>query len=514
MSLYNDVRPDTISGIVGQDNVKSQLFGVLKSKKVPHSLIFVGTRGTGKTTTARALAKAVNCENPDENGEPCGECATCKAIANGSFFDVIEMDAASNNGVDDVHKIVENAAYAPMGKYKVFILDEVHMFSNGAWNALLKTLEEPPANVLFILCTTEEHKIPATIVSRCRKLYFEKIDLNLVEGYLREVCDKYGKAYDEDALRLIARASDGSMRDALSILEAFFDTDGIMVDYVSSTLGVSGDEALFDILSAVVKGDAPGAIKAFKNATKRGASLKCLVKGLLEAVTDTMYLVQGADPESILNTSSYREAAVAFASVVTPSRLMELTERLSDVYGNISKTSDAAFLVEAAIIRSIQYTSELEELRKRVEALEVEPRAMVVSEPVKEEDDSFEVNLPVEESGFSDPTEEVPFSLEEEPNPFEEEPVPELTDSDLEPVPVPDNIVPMPVVSEPDAEVKPAVNEDIKSLLPKGTELKGTIKLFGNSDDKEAPAKNAGEVRTDTQADSDLPPIDDLTGWL
>ncbi len=512
MSLYNEVRPATISGIIGQDNVKAQISGALRSKKIPQSQIFVGQRGTGKTSLARVLAKAVNCEHPTEDGEPCNECETCKAIAAGSFVDVVEMDAASNNGVEDVQKIIENAAYTPMGKYKVFILDEVHMFSNAAWNSLLKTLEEPPKNVLFILCTTEEHKIPATIMSRCRKLYFEKIDLGLIAGYLGEVCEKYNKCFDADALKLIARASDGSMRDALSILEAFFDNDNILTETVSNALGISDSDAIFGILNAVADGNAAVAVKSFKDATKRGASLKCLVKSLIEAVSDAVFLLQGADKESVLNTGAYKDALETFSKKVNVERCLDLAHTLSDVYGNVSKTTDAAFLVEAALIRSINYVSELETLKKRVAALEAAPAVVApvtaMQEPVTlPSSEPADIPLPpvegINDEGFMSVDDECPF----------EEEAPVLTDS--EDRNMPDNIINMPVAMDESVSGE----DELLSILPTGTEVTGTISLFGESEQAEEIPESTTEPAGETEAvtedfDSDLPDIEDLSGYL
>ncbi len=520
MSLYNEVRPATISGIIGQDNVKAQISGALRSKKIPQSQIFVGQRGTGKTSLARVLAKAVNCEHPTEDGEPCNGCATCKAISAGSFVDVVEMDAASNNGVEDVSKIIENAAYAPIGKYKVFILDEVHMFSTAAWNSLLKTLEEPPKNVLFILCTTEEHKIPATIMSRCRKLYFEKIDLGLIADYLGKVCEKYNKCYDEDALKLIARASDGSMRDALSILEAFFDNDNIITDTVSQSLGVSDSDAVFGILNAVVDGNAAEAVKSFKDATRRGASLKCLVKSLIEAVSDAVFLIQGADKESVLNTGAYKDSLEAFSAKVNVGRCLDLAHTLSDVYGNVSKTADAAFLVEAALIRSIEYESELAALKARVEKLESGDAAAYVriSQKVTEElnkDNSKSLSEMVDAQASIPDSSDDGFTSCEDECPFEEEAVPVLTDS--EDGAVPDNIITMPV---PVKEESVPEEDELLSMLPTGTEVMGTISLFDDNvqadEPKEEPKTEpepAGETEAVTE-DFDLPSIEDLSGYL
>ena len=385
MSLYNDIRPTTLDEVIGQDNIKGQLKGVLASGHIPNAFLLTGPRGTGKTTIARIIARTLNCEG--ENA-PCGECQSCKDILSGTSMDVIEMDAASNNKVEDVRGIIEKAQYAPMSKYKVFILDEVHMFSQGAWNALLKLIEEPPVGVVFILCTTEEHKVPATIISRCRKFYFEKIDLNTVTEYLAQVCEGYGKAYEDDALKLIAQASEGCMRDALSIMESFFDTDSLCVDVVANTLGISDEDAVFGILNAISNGDASSAVTYVREQSKRGKNAQLLIKALIGAITDTMFVLSGADTSNVVNTSKYKELLKAYATKTDSTRCLELSKTLGEVYGTLSKVPDALFLIESALIRSIKVEStnsipvgKIAELERRIAALE-KSGVPAVTEPI------------------------------------------------------------------------------------------------------------------------------------
>ena len=217
-ALYRKFRPTGFKDVKGQEHIVTTLQNQIKADRIGHAYLFCGTRGTGKTSVAKIFAKAVNCENPVD-GSPCGECASCRAIASGSSMNVIEIDAASNNGVDNIREIREEVQYSPTeGKYKVYIIYEVHMLSIGAFNALLKTLEEPPSYVIFILATTEAHKIPITILSRCQRYDFHRISIDTIADRLKELMQEENTVVEPRALRYIAKAADGSMRDALSLL--------------------------------------------------------------------------------------------------------------------------------------------------------------------------------------------------------------------------------------------------------------------------------------------------------
>ncbi|NLO10556.1 MAG: DNA polymerase III subunit gamma/tau, partial [Clostridiales bacterium] len=240
MALYRKFRPDSFKDVKGQDHIVTTLKNQIKSGRIGHAYLFTGTRGTGKTTVAKLLAKTVNCENPKE-GDPCNECSMCKGIMSGTSMNVIEIDAASNNGVENVREIVEEVRYSPTeGKYKVYIIDEVHMLSTGAFNALLKTIEEPPSYVIFILATTEVHKIPVTILSRCQRYDFKRITIDNIADRLRELMDEEKLDVEDKALRYIARMADGSLRDALSLLDqciSFYLGETLTYDNVLDVLG-------------------------------------------------------------------------------------------------------------------------------------------------------------------------------------------------------------------------------------------------------------------------------------
>lgn len=254
--LYRKYRPKVFSDVYGQDHVTSTLKNEIKNGRVSHAYLFTGSRGTGKTTCAKILAKAVNCEH-NVDGEPCNECEVCRGLDNGSIYDVVEIDAASNNGVDNIRELRDETNYAPSrGKYRVYIIDEVHMLSTGAFNALLKTLEEPPAHVIFILATTEVHKLPATILSRCQRFDFKRIQPETMAVRLKEVAGLEGLSLDDDAAVLIARIADGALRDGLSILDQCAGrSKEINSDLVSEVAGLAGREAMYKLSDCIANSD-------------------------------------------------------------------------------------------------------------------------------------------------------------------------------------------------------------------------------------------------------------------
>lgn len=260
--LYRKYRPKNFSDVYGQDHVISTLKNEIKEDRISHAYLFTGSRGTGKTTCAKILAKAVNCENSD-NGEPCNECEVCRGLDGGTIYDVVEIDAASNNGVDNIRDLREEANYTPSrGRYRVYIIDEVHMLSTGAFNALLKTLEEPPAHVIFILATTEVHKLPATILSRCQRFDFKRIQPETMAVRLNEVAELEGMSLDPDAAVLIARIADGALRDGLSILDQCGSrSKNIDSALVSQVAGLAGREVLYRLTDCVNRKNSSAAME-------------------------------------------------------------------------------------------------------------------------------------------------------------------------------------------------------------------------------------------------------------
>ena len=254
-ALYREWRPKTFNDVVGQEHITTTLKNQILNHRIAHAYLFCGTRGTGKTSTAKVFAKALNCLNL-QDGEPCNECEMCRKINEGLAIDVTELDAASNNGVDKIRDIIDDVKYPPQeAKYKVYIMDEVHMLSASAVNAFLKTLEEPPNNVIFILATTDPQKLPITILSRCQRFDFKRINNNEITARLRKIVDDQNVLADERSLNLIARVSDGAMRDSLSILDQAISMGNGNVDYntVVSMLGLVTNEHLFNLTNAVIQ---------------------------------------------------------------------------------------------------------------------------------------------------------------------------------------------------------------------------------------------------------------------
>ena len=281
-ALYRKFRPDNFDDVKGQDHIVTTLTNQIKANRIGHAYLFCGTRGTGKTTVAKILAKAVNCQHP-VNGSPCNECEMCKAIQAGTSMKVIEIDAASNNGVDNIREIREEVAYRPTeGNYKVYIIDEVHMLSTGAFNALLKTLEEPPSYVIFILATTEKHKILPTILSRCQIYDFTRIHIPNIVHQLRHIADSEGITAEDAGLNVIAQKADGAMRDALSIFDQVAASSGGNITYKSAleSLNVLDYGYYFRLVDAFLKGDVPQSLLIYREIRDHGFDSLVFVNGL------------------------------------------------------------------------------------------------------------------------------------------------------------------------------------------------------------------------------------------
>lgn len=308
-ALYRKYRPKTFDEICGQEAVTTSLKNQVKNNEISHAYIFQGTRGTGKTSAAKILSRAVNCLHPVD-GNPCNECENCKSILNESSLDVVEMDAASNNGVDDIRELKEKVIYPPQSlKYKVYIIDEVHMLSKGAFNALLKILEEPPRHLIFILATTEIEKIPATILSRSQKYNFKRISIGEISENLKKIAELEGKSCDDEVFTLIAKSSDGAMRDALSVLDQLLtkNKDHIKLEDAMEVLGISSSELLFNLSRALIEKNVNESLLAIDEIYKEGVDFNTLSSQILSHFRDLLMVKTLKDPKKIVYSTFLME---------------------------------------------------------------------------------------------------------------------------------------------------------------------------------------------------------------
>lgn len=364
-ALYRKFRPDSFADVKGQDHIVTTLKNQLKAGRIGHAYLFTGTRGTGKTTVAKIFARTVNCENPTEDG-PCGECRICKAIAAGASMNVIEIDAASNNGVDNIREIVEEVSYSPAeGNYKVYIIDEVHMLSIGAFNALLKTLEEPPSYVIFILATTEVHKLPITILSRCQRYDFKRISIDTITARMQELIDTEQVQVEEKALRYIAKTADGSMRDALSLLDqciAFHLGKELTYDKVLDVLGAVDTEVFSRLLRNILDRDVLGCVKLLEEIVMQGRELTQFVTDFTWYLRNLM-LVQASDNlEDVIDMSTDNlKRLKEEASRVDMEQIVRYIRIFSELSGQIRYASQKRILVEIALIKLCKPEMETDE---------------------------------------------------------------------------------------------------------------------------------------------------------
>ncbi|OJU15175.1 MAG: DNA polymerase III, subunit gamma and tau [Clostridiales bacterium 43-6] len=373
-ALYRKYRPQTFSDLSGQNHVTVTLKNQMVDGRISHAYLFTGSRGTGKTSCAKILSKAVNCLSPVE-GDPCNSCENCVGIDNGSILDVVEIDAASNNGVDNIRDLRERVEYTPAnGKYRVYIIDEVHMLSTGAFNALLKTLEEPPAHVIFILATTEVHKLPATILSRCQRFDFNRITSEATKERLQYVCEKEQLTITDDGALLIARLSDGAMRDALSLLDlcAGIDTN-ITEAIVSSAAGLAGRDYLYDIAKNIKEGNAGGLLTIADKLYGASFDMERLCDELISLFRNLMILKTVKEPQAIIvctamELDKLKETAREFNLTVILHSLL-LLEGCKD---GMKKGASPRIMLETALIKLCmpELDNSTEALLRRITELE------------------------------------------------------------------------------------------------------------------------------------------------
>lgn len=355
-ALYRKFRPDTFEDVKGQDHIVTTLKNQIKAERIGHAYLFCGTRGTGKTTVAKILAKAVNCENL-KDGSPCNECPACRAITAGASMNVIEIDAASNNGVDNIREIRDEVQYPPTeGRYKVYIIDEVHMLSIGAFNALLKTLEEPPSYVIFILATTEAHKIPVTILSRCQRYDFKRISMDVISDRIMELTAKENVEIEDRAVRYIAKAADGAMRDALSLLDqciAFYLGETLTYDHVLEVLGAVDTTVFSRMLRCILADDTAGAIGCLEDVVMSGRDLSQFITDFTWYLRNLLLVGASSDEaEEMVDVTSERlEQLKEEAAMTDADTLMRYIRILSELGNQLKFATSKRVLAEVAIVK-------------------------------------------------------------------------------------------------------------------------------------------------------------------
>ncbi len=374
-ALYRVYRPKTFEDVVGQEHIVKTLKNQIKNNNIGHAYLFSGTRGTGKTSTAKIFARAVNCLNPN-NEEPCNECEICVDTLNDNIMDIVEIDAASNNSVDDIRELRESVKYTPSkAKYKVYIIDEVHMLSQGAFNALLKTLEEPPSYVIFILATTEPHKIPATILSRCQRFDFKRVSSRDIANRMAYICEKENIQAEEKALSLIARNSQGALRDALSILDQCMSFGNEKIEYndVIELLGTVNIDELFELSQAIIDENTKKSLQILNEFIIWGKDIRNLINDLIDHFRNLMVCKVSKDLDEIISLPEESiELLKKQAKTININDLIRILNILSETQDSMKFSSNTRILAEVTMMKIAQpmFDESKEALIKRIENLE------------------------------------------------------------------------------------------------------------------------------------------------
>ena len=411
-ALYRKWRPMTFGDVIGQNQVSETLCNGIASGRIAHAYLFCGTRGTGKTSTAKIFSRAVNCENP-HNGEPCNECPTCRGILDGTIMDVYEMDAASNRGVENIRDIRDEIMYTPSGcTYKVYIIDEVHMLTSEAFNALLKTLEEPPAHAIFILATTEPHKIPATVLSRCQRFDFRRIGVAEIAARLSMIADKEQIDADAEAIELIAQFGDGSMRDALSLLDrcAAYGGEKLTAEAVTEIVGAADPKLLFDIAAAAAECNTQRALMLADDFLHRGKEPQNFLEELVRHFRSLMLCRTADSPEKLLEkTAETAEKLKKQAELFSVETILYYVRVLSEAINQSKWMTDPKLAVEIAVVKMCtpSCSTAPEALLARIDKLE----RIVRDISVNSASTAVEVKKPAEEKKNS--TDAPPWNVAE-----------------------------------------------------------------------------------------------------
>lgn len=440
LALYRKFRPSGFDGLIGQEHVVRTLVNQIASDKIGHAYLFCGARGTGKTSAAKIFARAINCERP-VNGSPCGQCETCKKLSSSASLDIMEIDAASNNRVEEIRELRENVVYPPTaGRYKVYIVDEVHMLTDSAFNALLKTLEEPPAHAVFILATTEVHKLPATILSRCMRFDFRLIPADVISAHVAAVYDAEGKAYEKAAVDAIAQAGEGSIRDALSVADICLSYGEGKLTYsdVLAVLGASDRGKIGEMVQCLLEGRTGDLLRAVDELAGLGKGMGVLTRDITAYLRDLLVAKTCADANEILRLPADRFAALsALAGRTSDARILRALDIFAAAEGELRYSTHPRVVLEAAAVRAALPAEDydLGALLARIKALEegvsLRPATLPVpaAEPVRAESPKAESaprkSAPARETAkpvFSDAGAETPPAEEDIPFP---EPPPE-----------------------------------------------------------------------------------------
>ena len=375
-ALYRKFRPENFKDVKGQDHIVTTLKNQIAADRIGHAYLFCGTRGTGKTTIAKLFAKTINCENP-QDGNPCGECNSCKAIAAGASMNVMEIDAASNNGVENIREIISDVSYSPAnGRFKVYIIDEVHMLSIGAFNALLKTLEEPPSYCIFILATTEVHKIPITILSRCQRYDFKRITIDTITNRLHELMETEHVEVEEKALRYVAKTADGSMRDALSLLDqciAFHFGQKLTYDMVLDVLGAVDTVVFSRLLREILDRNVLGCIALLEEIVMQGRELTQFVSDFTWYLRNLLIVKTTDDVEDVLDVSTdNKNRLMEEADMTDAESIIRFIRIFSELSGTIRYAGQKRIMIEIALIKLCKPQMEIQtdSLLDRIRALE------------------------------------------------------------------------------------------------------------------------------------------------
>lgn len=396
-SLYRKYRPDTFDKMLGQKHIIRTLSNAVLSGKISHAYLFTGTRGTGKTSTAKIFAKAINCLSPLKDGSPCGECEVCKALSSPNNMDILEMDAASNNSVDDIRDLIEKVKYVPVAcRYKVYIIDEVHMLTQQAFNALLKTLEEPPSHTVFILATTEVHKLPQTILSRCMRFDFRLLSTQELSDYMCGILDKEGRDYQIEAVRAIAEAGDGSVRDTLSVADMCisYTTQKLTYEDVLEVLGASSPQLTVELCSHIINHNAQNALEVTDKILSLGKSVELLAKDVAKMMRSLLYILNCTNANKFLALpKDIFDKLSSIANNTDNNNLVRIIEIFVGIENSLRVSSSPSIMFEMSVVKACDLTIDLDQDAVLRRLRDIESKIRQFAKVFGNKDDSLVLDL-------------------------------------------------------------------------------------------------------------------------